>query len=61
MSNRRIQALVGVPLVLLFAGARAAAQPLNVILIMSDDVGVEAFSCYGGESYQTPRIDQLAR
>jgi len=61
MSSRRNQTLVGVIVVLLSSGARAMAQPLNVILIMSDDVGVEAFSCYGGESYETPRIDQLAR
>ena len=59
MSSRRNQTLVGVIVVLLSSGARAMAQPLNVILIMSDDVGVEAFSCYGGESYETPRIDLL--
>lgn len=27
---------------------------------MADDVGVEAFGCYGGESYDTPRIDAMA-
>jgi arylsulfatase A len=32
----------------------------NVILIMADDVGWEAFGCYGGEDYQTPHIDALA-
>lgn len=37
-----------------------ARQP-NIILIMADDVGWEAFGCYGGEDYKTPRIDQLAR
>ncbi|MCH8980093.1 MAG: sulfatase-like hydrolase/transferase, partial [Armatimonadetes bacterium] len=26
----------------------------------ADDVGVEAFGCYGGESYETPRIDAMA-
>ena len=36
-------------------------RPLNVVLIMSDDVGVEAFGCYGGTSYETPRIDALAK
>lgn len=32
----------------------------DLILIMADDVGVEAFSTYGGESYDTPRLDALA-
>jgi len=33
----------------------------NVILIMADDVGDEAFGAYGSEQYETPRIDSLAR
>ena len=32
----------------------------NIVLILADDVGVEAFNCYGGEDYETPRIDELA-
>ena len=40
--------------------AAQATRPPNLILIMADDVGVEAFGCYGGESYSTPRIDALA-
>lgn len=32
----------------------------NIVLILADDVGVEAFGCYGGESYATPHIDGLA-
>ena len=34
-------------------------QP-NVILIMADDVGVEAFGSYGSLQYQTPNLDRLA-
>ena len=37
-----------------------AAAPMNIILILSDDVGVETVGVYGGESYQTPHLDQLA-
>lgn len=33
----------------------------NIILIMADDLGVECLGSYGGQSYQTPRLDQLAR
>jgi arylsulfatase A len=34
-------------------------QP-NVILIMSDDQGFETVGAYGGESYETPNLDNLA-
>ncbi|MCR9248100.1 MAG: sulfatase-like hydrolase/transferase [bacterium] len=33
----------------------------DIVLIMADDVGVEAFSSYGGESYDTPHLDALAQ
>ncbi len=36
-----------------------ADRPPNIIMVMADDVGVEAFSSYGGTSYQTPHIDAL--
>ena len=32
----------------------------NIVLIMADDVGVEGLGCYGGLSYKTPALDQLA-
>ena len=40
--------------------AVAGERPPNIILIMADDVGWEAFGCYGAEDYQTPNIDRLA-
>ena len=33
----------------------------NVLLIMADDVGLEPIGCYGGESFETPQVDVLAR
>jgi arylsulfatase A len=33
----------------------------NIILIMADDAGIDAFRCYGGQSCSTPNIDELAR
>jgi len=43
------------------APARNSLQDApNIVLIMVDDLGLEAFGCYGGESYTTPRIDALA-
>lgn len=41
--------------------ATAAERPPNILLIMADDVGVDAIGAYGGESYKTPRIDALAK
>ncbi len=35
-------------------------RPPNVVLILVDDLGLEALNAYGGTSYQTPAIDRLA-
>ncbi|MEX0777934.1 MAG: sulfatase-like hydrolase/transferase [Phycisphaeraceae bacterium] len=43
------------------AVAQAAPPPPNILLILADDVGAEAFGSYGGGSYQTPNINELAR
>ena len=43
-----------------FVVSQVAAPPTNIVLGLADDVGVEAFGCYGGESYDTPRIDAMA-
>jgi len=32
----------------------------NIILILADDLGYECLGCYGGKSYATPRLDELA-
>lgn len=32
----------------------------NIVLILADDLGYECLGCYGGKSYQTPRLDALA-
>jgi len=57
---------MGTPSFMPSRGAMAAApsapaptRPPNVILILADDVGVEAFRSYGGE-YATPNIARLA-
>ncbi len=52
-------------LILLIAGWHCAAYDTeskpNVVLIMSDDVGVGDISCYGAKMVDTPRIDGLAK
>ncbi len=40
-------------------GLQAEERP-NILLIMADDLGIEGLGCYGGDSYPTPRLDQLA-
>jgi arylsulfatase A-like enzyme len=42
------------------APARGGERP-NIVLVLADDIGVEGFGAYGGASYRTPRIDELAR
>jgi len=43
------------------AGSAQTAPPLNVILILLDDLGWRDFGCYGHAFHETPHIDQLAR
>ncbi|MEM7307601.1 MAG: sulfatase-like hydrolase/transferase [Planctomycetota bacterium] len=40
-------------------GAPAPERP-NILVVLVDDLGLEAFGCYGGESYSTPHVDRLA-
>ena len=38
----------------------AAPQKPNLILVLADDLNAGVLSCYGGESVETPVLDQLA-
>src|SRR3978361_959643 len=38
----------------------SASKKTNIILILGDDVGFEVPQYFGGQSYQTPRINQMA-
>ena len=40
----------------IFAAVRS--KP-NIVLIMADDFGYECLRCNGGQSYDTPRLDQM--
>ena len=39
---------------------QAAKRP-NILFIFADDVGQEVLQCYGGQSYSTPHLNELAR
>jgi arylsulfatase A len=69
MKSRHVFLLAAATVALLFGyAARSTAaddrtrddRP-NIVLFMADDVGSEVLGCYGGTSYETPRIDALAR
>jgi len=47
-------------LLLLAVSALQADDRPNILFIMADDVGCDALGCYGGQSYATPRLDELA-
>lgn len=38
----------------------AAPKPMNVVLILADDLGYGEIGCYGQQKIKTPHIDQLA-
>ena len=42
-----------------YARAETEERP-NILLILADDVGREVLECYGGSSYKTPNLNQLA-
>jgi arylsulfatase A-like enzyme len=43
------------------AGAVRAAEPLNFIFILVDDMGWTDVGCFGSRFYETPHVDRLAR
>ena len=38
----------------------SGADKPNIVFVLADDVGDQAIGCYGGSSFETPRIDSLA-
>ena len=45
----------------LFLGMAASAQPPNIVFVMSDDQGWNDVGFNGGEFYETPHLDRMAR
>jgi arylsulfatase A len=53
----------GIPLwisLLLWLPCGSAAEPLNVVFILADDLGWGELGCYGQQKIPTPNIDRLA-
>ena len=66
ISRRDFLMTTGVGAAALAAGGVAPScssrePPINVILIMADDLGWETLGCYGGTAHRTPVLDELAR
>src|SRR5947209_18252230 len=51
---------VFVVLTLSTAGAAEPPRPLNVVLIVADDLGWADVGCQGADLHETPNIDRLA-
>jgi len=45
----------------LFCWCVQAAQQVNIVLILADDLGWTDLACFGSKVYQTPNIDRLAK
>jgi arylsulfatase A len=43
------------------AGFAAPVGPLNIVLILADDLGWADLGCHGADLHETPRIDAFAR
>ncbi|MEW4563403.1 sulfatase-like hydrolase/transferase [Bremerella sp. JC770] len=57
----RIPLLLAATFLLLMPFSVLAKDRLpNLVVIMADDLGIEGVGAYGGQSYQTPNLDQLA-
>ena len=37
-----------------------AERPVNILLIVADDLGIRDLGCYGSDYYRTPNLDKLA-
>ncbi|MCA8992349.1 MAG: sulfatase-like hydrolase/transferase [Planctomycetaceae bacterium] len=55
------QLLLTICVVICFSSLTGAADRPNILFILADDVGQEVLGCYGGQSYATPHLDELAR
>lgn len=57
--SRRLPLLLGIWLSL--SNLASSNDRPNILFILADDVGQEVLGCYGGQSYATPHLDELAR
>ncbi len=61
--NRRFLSLLSFAAFACFAGPLSAAddKPLNVVIVLADDLGFGDLGCYGHPRIQTPNLDAFAK
>ena len=59
--SKMIRILSAFLAVAFFVSCAEAAQPLNIVLILADDLGWTDLACFGSKLYETPNIDRLAK
>jgi len=60
MRSRLCFALLVLALLPVAPPVQAGTDRPHILLIMADDVGIAGLGCYGGDSYDTPRLDRMA-
>jgi arylsulfatase A-like enzyme len=60
VNNTALRLVISLFVLLLVTVGARAAEPLNVIVILMDDLGQRDLGCYGSKYYRTPNIDRLA-
>ena len=58
--NRMYRMLRLIAPMLLLAGVAAAARPLNVVILLADDLGWADTGVYGADLHESPNIDRFA-
>ncbi|MBI3210104.1 MAG: sulfatase [Candidatus Solibacter usitatus] len=43
------------------AAAQRTSKPMNIVLILADDLGWTDLGCYGADLHETPNLDRLAK
>jgi len=57
---RNLISSAALAVVLLAGPCLSAAEPVNIIVILADDLGWADLGCYGSKFHKTPNIDRLA-
>ena len=53
--------IILIGLTLIGVKAQKNSTPPNIVMILADDLGYECINSYGGTSYNTPHLTQLAQ
>lgn len=60
MDSKLIKLPLSIGAAAVLSGCSSPEQKPNIVFFLADDIGAEAFGCYGGAEYETPHVDRLA-